>query len=754
MSTTISGFKYIDADGNGKRTSTLIKGTNPDVVLVLDVSGSTSAKFIGKVAIPDLNGDYASNTILDAEISASNTLLNSLIASGYSSSRVGLVAFDHSSSVIFNGLASARSGSLSSFYTAAKSLLTGGLTDYSAGLYDASSILSGWKTTQGNVIFLSDGAPNVGDGISIASSLKASGHNVQAFGVGASASQQPLDSIDSDGKAYIFRDPDELINVLSGKLSGAAQAAVQYTESGQSGVTIFVDANGNGSFDQGEPSAVTDSVGNYTISTTILSKGSYQVREVVPAGYVQTEKPALITVTGNSLSDAFTDVNLGNKIAPILPATASILEDIAIEEGKSGKLRIKIDGVTSPVSLFLSYSDTSEFANYSTTITVKADTIWESDISVVDNSKLDGIRTSKVVLSVVGNATVGNSTAVIKILDNDTASIPIPVPVGGKTAADYSALAIHAQQLPAYTAGNPDYDKYYYYVERYPLTLKSAFIADYVAGRSTNEAIWGQNHWFNWGKTVDGRVLEVVTGTEDTKDYGAYVENYGTTLLDIYRKDVRAPINGGTLSMFAWGKEHYNNWGKAEGREIDGGVDWGAVVRNDLNLYNKWQDAKRVTPTLSAFAYGFNNQSTISQALNVKIGSDTPDKLTGSIVYGLNANDVLVGTSSNDILAGGFGDDLIVGVNGGTDTAFGGPGSDVFLLNEGTTLNIRDFRKGADLIQLGATLTSAGITTSWSGEDKVTSFYSGSSLLAQVYGKTPTDFTYADSSNGIAKVYI
>ena len=38
-----------------------------------------------------------------------------------------------------------------------------------------------------------------------------------------------------------------------------------------------------------------------------------------------------------------------------------------------------------------------------------------------------------------------------------------------------------------------------------------------------------------------------------------------------------------------------------------------------------------------------------------------------------------------------FGDDLIVGVNGGT-------GRDVFQLNSGKTLNIHDFRKGADLI--------------------------------------------------------
>ena len=323
------------------------------------------------------------------------------------------------------------------------------------------------------------------------------------------------------------------------------------------------------------------------------------------------------------------------------------------------------------------------------------------------------------------------------------------------SAADFTTLASINVSLPAYTIStNWNIDKYYYYVEQYPMTLRTAFYADYVAGRATNEALWGQNHYLLYGQ-AEGRALPDTTGVlTDTNDYGAYVENYGTTLLDIYRKDPRAVLNGGTMSMFAWGKEHYTNWGKAEGREITGGVDWGAIVRNNLDLYNKWQDAKIVSPSLSAFAYGFQNQSTIKSSQNVFVGSDTSDKLTGQIVYGLNGNDVACSSGGTGILAGGFGDDLIVAANGGSDLAYGGPGSDIFQLNAGSSLNIRDFRKGADMIQLGSTLTSTGVTMQWDSADNSTYFYNGTSVIGKVYGKRPTDFTYSDSTNGVSKVYI
>jgi hypothetical protein len=77
------------------------------------------------------------------------------------------------------------------------------------------------------------------------------------------------------------------------------------------GTTIYVDLDQDGVLDPGEPSAVTAPDGSYTIGG--LDPGTYQVREVVPPGYVRTG-PALIayhvvTVTGS----AHTTVNTSNE---------------------------------------------------------------------------------------------------------------------------------------------------------------------------------------------------------------------------------------------------------------------------------------------------------------------------------------------------------------------------------------------------------------------------------------------------------
>ena len=57
-------------------------------------------------------------------------------------------------------------------------------------------------------------------------------------------------------------------------------------EPGLGGVTVYVDLDNDAVFDSGEPSAVTDPTGNYTISTATLADGTYTLREVLPAGSV------------------------------------------------------------------------------------------------------------------------------------------------------------------------------------------------------------------------------------------------------------------------------------------------------------------------------------------------------------------------------------------------------------------------------------------------------------------------------------
>ena len=318
--------------------------------------------------------------------------------------------------------------------------------------------------------------------------------------------------------------------------------------------------------------------------------------------------------------------------------------------------------------------------------------------------------------------------------------------------SNYDYLNFAPQILPA--RPNDAMAKFHDYVDRYPLTLKTAFIADYNAGKAPSQALWGQTHWFNNGQ-AQGRVLEVVTGQEDTNDYGAYVENYGTTLLDIYRASPASNTsNPDFMSLYNWGKWHYKTMGQAAGRQMDGGVDWGAIVKQNFDLNTKWKDAQIADPSMSAFSFGYNNQNTIKAANGVQIGRDTQEKLSGQYVYGLGGNDVLTGTSSDDLLHGGFGDDLIAHGNGGTDLVYGGPGKDVFQLHTGGTLQIRDFRKGTDFIQLGDGLTNTDVQLVFDSFSNSTAFKSGSETLALVYGTNPNDFSFAQQSEGIDNVFI
>ena len=69
-----------------------------------------------------------------------------------------------------------------------------------------------------------------------------------------------------------------------------------FTEPGVAGWQVYVDVNGDGLPTAGEPSAVTDAAGLYTI--TGASRGTFTIREVPRADWIPTA-PA----TGSSFSD-------------------------------------------------------------------------------------------------------------------------------------------------------------------------------------------------------------------------------------------------------------------------------------------------------------------------------------------------------------------------------------------------------------------------------------------------------------------
>ena len=87
-----------------------------------------------------------------------------------------------------------------------------------------------------------------------------------------------------------------------------------------SGVRLYLDLDGDKRIDIGEPSARTNDQGQYTL--TFPGPGTYQIREVVDPGYVQTfpteamDFAHTVVITGNAAVDAvnIAGLNFGNKL--------------------------------------------------------------------------------------------------------------------------------------------------------------------------------------------------------------------------------------------------------------------------------------------------------------------------------------------------------------------------------------------------------------------------------------------------------
>ena len=293
---TIRGTKFDDLNRNGFRDTNLVRGDEPDVLFLLDRSCSMDVVFQG-TTVGDLNGDGALNTRFDAAIAAILALNQTLIDGGLGSTAdIGLITFSGSAANVDMDLQqpgiqlftksnadSDGNGELDLAQVLRAQRTTCSGTNYESPLQFATTAFTqqGTGTTEGNLLFLSDGEPNQGGAFTDeADALRASGINVQAFGVGANVPLAQLQLVDS--RARVFTSNDELLSVFAGLEPGQTQ----FLEPALADITVYLDLNQNKHLDIGEPSRITDSVGSYSFMS--LPAGRYEVREVLKRNAVQS----------------------------------------------------------------------------------------------------------------------------------------------------------------------------------------------------------------------------------------------------------------------------------------------------------------------------------------------------------------------------------------------------------------------------------------------------------------------------------
>lgn len=266
-----------------KATENFLIGT--DAVFVIDRSASTFDFAQGLTTpVGDQNGDGVFNTVLDVEIASFIALNQSLIDRGLGNvAKVSIVQFSTLAQRLdLNPFAAG----FQSFTTpsadtdgngvldvvqALRSIQGGGGTNYEAGLQQAIAAIGAAGTAfgDGNVIFLSDGVPNLPNSNPATYADEVSqirnglGQNLRAFGVGTGAVLGPLRAVDPS--AQVFTNPQDLLNVFGGAGAGT----------------------------------------NTDTATT-----SVRVNDVAPKLGILTSNPLSIIVQGDSLtlSAAFTDV--------------------------------------------------------------------------------------------------------------------------------------------------------------------------------------------------------------------------------------------------------------------------------------------------------------------------------------------------------------------------------------------------------------------------------------------------------------
>ena len=265
---------------SGFVSTSAVTSNDVNVALVVDVSGSTGSTYTG-TAVGDLNGDGYANTILDGEIAGSIALINSIIDAGFGNAMVNLITFESyiQKNVTMQANADVNNNGILDLEEELRSLNDLGGTNFEPPLQEAITFFNSRPAGQNNyVFFLSDGVPssttNYADEVTTLIDPAGINATIQAFPIGAGASEQSLDLLDDgvdNDSAPRITDP----GALSAAITGGGITAADVLE-----VQVYV----NGQLEQTIPSAnlVATPFGlKYEVDLTGLSSSNPEDIQVV-----------------------------------------------------------------------------------------------------------------------------------------------------------------------------------------------------------------------------------------------------------------------------------------------------------------------------------------------------------------------------------------------------------------------------------------------------------------------------------------
>jgi hypothetical protein len=292
----VTGAVWTDLNANGVWDTNLVSGINPDVVFVVDGSGSTSAGFAG-TSVGDVNKDGSTNDVLDAELAGFIALNRNLESQGLgTNAKVAIIVFSSSATVLdmnFRepGTQSSATPSQDSNDNGIPDVVEilwsinrnsyglGGSTDYRLALGKAGEVLDSFRVPgrDQSCVFVSDGVPNARDYQAQVASLRNQGVNLRAFGAGMAAELPPLQDIDPGARR--FTTTDEILQAFGGLGGTDPEIAIP-------GSIVFVDRDEDGKLGPNDLWASTDEAGGFRLGP--VPAGKYRVQLVPVAGYEQT----------------------------------------------------------------------------------------------------------------------------------------------------------------------------------------------------------------------------------------------------------------------------------------------------------------------------------------------------------------------------------------------------------------------------------------------------------------------------------